>query len=113
MRLSLRWGGLAVCYRGEFDEERRSAVLLVLARNLPTVLLNNSIASAQAQARSLPHRTRRVERIEHAVRLQHPRPRIGELGADYISSRISGDGEGAAAIGHSMSRIVDDVRKDL
>src|SRR6266550_2143123 len=113
LRVSLRFEGLTVSYRGQFDEKRRSAFLLVLASNLPAVLLNNSIASTQAQARSLSHGPRRVKRIEHAVRLQHPGPRIGELGADYISDGESGDGEGAAGIGHGMSRIVDDVRKDL
>src|SRR5947207_1887277 len=82
LRVSLRFEGLTVSYRGQFDEECRSAALLVLASNFPAVLLNNSVASTQAQARALPHWTRGVERIEHAVRLEHPGPRIGELGAD-------------------------------
>jgi len=54
LRLSLRFEGLTVFYRGQFDKERRSASLLVLAGNLPAMLLNNSIASTQAQARSCP-----------------------------------------------------------
>src|SRR5437879_11494569 len=105
LRVSLRFEGLTVSYRGQFNEERRSAFLLVLASNLPAVLLNNSIASTQAQARSLPHWTRRVERIEHAVRLQHPGPRIGELGADYISDARRGAGRPAARLGRGTRRI--------
>src|SRR6185437_3060727 len=49
---------------GHFHHEARPAIFTVVATDLATVFLHDSVAHAQAQASTLSNRTSRVERIK-------------------------------------------------
>ena len=65
--------------RGQFDAEYCTAFRAVLAEDFPLVFLNDAVADAQTQTRTLSHRPRRIKRIEHPVRLLQARSIVGEL----------------------------------
>src|SRR5260370_1440368 len=55
--------------RGQLNTEDGSAFLPVVGKNFSAVLLNDAETNAEAQARALPNRLRRIERIENALRV--------------------------------------------
>src|SRR5260370_42471127 len=68
--------------RGQFHAEDGPAVLPVVRENFSAMRLNNAKANAQAQARALANRLRRVEGIEDALRILEAWTAVGEQDDD-------------------------------
>src|SRR5260370_22094214 len=80
-RWELRLGGrerlgITLFHDGQMQHEQGSALRLILAGDLPAMLLHHSIDRAQSQAGALADGLRGIERIEHAMRLFYARPVI-------------------------------------
>ena len=78
------------------------------------MLLHNSETNAQAESRSLAYGLCSVKRIENALRILYPWPRIGEKN-HYISAvtkRLDGE-HSAFDCFHGVDRVTNDVKEHL
>src|SRR5260370_9231944 len=67
--------------RGQFHAEDGSAFLPVVRKNFSAVLLNDAEADAEAQARALANRLRRIEGIENTLWVFEAGTAVGEQDA--------------------------------
>jgi hypothetical protein len=84
-RLNAVWAG-----RRQAKNEDRSTLSLVVAGDLPAVILHDSVDCAQAEAGALADGLGRIEGIEDTMRLFDSGAAIGKLDDDLISL-LSGD----------------------
>lgn len=93
-------------------QEQRATFGLVLAYDLPVMVLDDAINRAQPQASALADGLRRIERIEYATRLFDSRSRIGEGNDDLVMLLLGLHlQQSAAFLLHSVSGIFDDLNK--
>src|SRR5215471_3987512 len=79
-------------------DEASPTVFAVVTADLATVLLHDSVAHAKAKPCPLPDRTRRIERIKHAVRLADSGTIVGKLDTHVSIERAAGNLDGSPAL---------------
>src|SRR5690349_2577627 len=84
--------GLFTCNR-KADCEDSAAACAIAARNVPAVLANNTVRSAQAKSDALAYGLGSVERIEDVFRLKQSASTVGEFDLDMLVHHAQGDDE--------------------
>ncbi len=95
--------------------EHGAAGGIVAHRNLSTVLLDDPITDAEAQASPLPYRLGGVERVENPAWLADPRPGVGDLHTQAKILHARGDPD-VPLTGHSahhIEGIVENIQEHL
>src|SRR5713226_1264387 len=100
--------------RGQLNTEDGSTFLPVVGENFSAVLLNDAEANAEAQARALANRFRRIEWIENALRVLETGTGVGEqndhVGA--VADRLNGQDTAVGGF-HGFQGVADDVEENL
>jgi hypothetical protein len=72
-------GGCGLSGSRKSQSKNRASISFVAALDVSLVVLNNSVRRTQAQPRTLSHRFRSVEGIEHTLGIRNARPGVGEF----------------------------------
>src|SRR5437016_4791206 len=98
----------------QFHAENGTAFLPVIAENFSAMLLNDTEANAEAQARALANRLRGIERIENAMGIFEAGTTVGEQN-DHVAAvadRLDRQNTARGCL-HSFQGVADNVEENL